>query len=78
MAFGHPMTPRYAKVLASGVIIDALSLFDLIPDPIPILGYLDDMIIVPLGVLMVHWAIPTAVLDDCQKQATIGAKINAT
>jgi uncharacterized membrane protein YkvA (DUF1232 family) len=46
----HPRTPWYAKVLAGAVVAYALSPIDLIPDFIPVLGFLDDLIIVPLGI----------------------------
>jgi uncharacterized membrane protein YkvA (DUF1232 family) len=46
-------TPWYAKLIAAAVAAYALSPIDLIPDFIPVLGYLDDLIIVPLGILLV-------------------------
>lgn len=77
LAIRHPATPWYAKVLAAGVVVYALSPFDLIPDPVPVLGYLDDIIIVPLGVLAVRWMIPAWVLEECRVQASSGVVINA-
>jgi uncharacterized membrane protein YkvA (DUF1232 family) len=65
----HPGTPWYAKVLAAAVVTYALSPFDLIPDFIPVLGYLDDIIIVPLGIAMVLRLVPAGVLADCREQA---------
>jgi len=65
----HPRTPWYAKVLAAAVVAYALSPFDLIPDFIPVLGYLDDMIIVPLGIAAVLRLVPADVLADCRAQA---------
>src|ERR1051325_1165016 len=62
-------TPWYVKVIGVCVIGYALSPIDLIPDPIPVIGYLDDLIIVPLGLLLVRWLIPEAVLRDCREQA---------
>ena len=62
-------TPWYAKALGLCVVGYALSPFDLIPDPIPVLGYLDDLILLPLGVLAVRAMIPRAVLADCRARA---------
>ena len=66
-------TPWYAKIIGVCVVGYALSPIDLIPDPIPIIGYLDDLIIVPLGVLLVRRLIPTAVLIECRQQAESAA-----
>ena len=59
-----PRTPWYAKALAMFVAGYALSPIDLIPDFIPILGYLDDLIIVPVGILAVVKLIPPEVLAE--------------
>jgi uncharacterized membrane protein YkvA (DUF1232 family) len=64
-----PRTPWYAKLLAAVVVAYALSPIDLIPDFIPILGYLDDLILVPLGILAVIRFIPPAVLAECRQRA---------
>jgi uncharacterized membrane protein YkvA (DUF1232 family) len=50
LACRDPRVPWYAKALAAGIVAYALSPIDLIPDFIPILGYLDDLILLPLGV----------------------------
>jgi uncharacterized membrane protein YkvA (DUF1232 family) len=62
-------TPWYAKVLAGCVVAYALSPIDLIPDVIPVLGYLDDLVLLPLGVLAVRAMIPAAVLAECRARA---------
>jgi len=62
-------TPWYAKAIAFCVLAYALSPIDLIPDPIPVLGYLDDLILIPLGVVCVRLLIPTAVLVECRRRA---------
>ena len=53
IAARDPRTPWYAKLLAMAVAAYALSPIDLIPDFIPVLGYLDDPVILPLGILLV-------------------------
>lgn len=75
LALGHPGTPWYAKVLAGLVVVYALSPFDLIPDPIPVLGYLDDLIIVPLGILAVRRLVPARVLMECRENAAKGVHV---
>lgn len=64
-----PRTPWYAKVLAAVVVAYAFSPIDLIPDPIPVLGHLDDFVLIPLGVLAVRAMIPAAVLAECRNKA---------
>jgi uncharacterized membrane protein YkvA (DUF1232 family) len=64
-----PRVPWYAKALALAVVAYAFSPIDLIPDFIPVLGLLDDMILVPLGVLLVLRLIPEPVLADYRAQA---------
>ncbi len=61
LACKDPRTPWYARVLAAVVAAYAFSPIDLIPDPIPILGYLDDLVLVPLGIALVLRLIPPAV-----------------
>jgi uncharacterized membrane protein YkvA (DUF1232 family) len=61
--------PWYTRLLAACVIGYAFSPIDLIPDPIPILGYLDDLVLVPLGIALVLKLVPEPVLADCREQA---------
>jgi uncharacterized membrane protein YkvA (DUF1232 family) len=70
LAIRHPATPWYAKAIAVAVVVYAVSPLDLIPDPIPVLGYLDDLVIIPLGVLAVRRMIPNGVLAECRQKAT--------
>ena len=65
----HPRTPWYAKALGVFVVAYALSPIDLIPDAIPVLGLLDDLLIVPLGLMLVLRLLPPAVLADARAQA---------
>lgn len=69
LAYRDPRTPWYARVVAACVVAYAFSPIDLIPDPIPILGYLDDLILVPLGILLAIRLIPPAVMADCHAAA---------
>ena len=73
-AVRDPRVPWYAKVLAGGVVAYAFSPIDLIPDFVPVLGYLDDLILLPLGVLLVRKLIPVEVLAECRERATTLAK----
>lgn len=62
-------TPWYAKVAAFCVVAYALSPLDLIPDAIPVLGYLDDLIVVPVGIMLVRRLIPPIVFAECRERA---------
>jgi uncharacterized membrane protein YkvA (DUF1232 family) len=64
-----PRVPWYAKVLAAVFVAYALSPIDLIPDFIPILGYLDDLIIVPLGLFLVMRLVPPALMAEHRERA---------
>jgi uncharacterized membrane protein YkvA (DUF1232 family) len=64
-----PRTPWYAKALAAAVVAYALSPFDLIPDFIPVIGYLDDLIVVPLGIALVIKLVPASVMAECRQRA---------
>ena len=61
-AMRDPRVPWYAKALAGCIVAHAFSPIDLIPDPIPVLGYLDDLVLIPLGVLVVRHMIPGHVM----------------
>jgi uncharacterized membrane protein YkvA (DUF1232 family) len=69
LAFKHPRTPWYAKACLLLVLGYALSPVDLIPDFIPILGYLDDLILIPLGIRCAIRMIPPDVLAECRQSA---------
>ncbi len=69
VACRQPRVPWYAKALAPLVVGYALSPIDLIPDFIPVLGYLDDLVLIPLGVMLVMRLIPADVLAECRQQA---------
>jgi uncharacterized membrane protein YkvA (DUF1232 family) len=69
LAVRDPRTPWYAKLLGLAIVGYALSPLDLIPDPIPVLGYLDDLILLPLAILLVRRLIPPDVLADARQRA---------
>ena len=69
LAARDPRVPWYAKALAALVAAYALSPIDIIPDFIPVLGYLDDLIILPLGIATVVRLIPDEVMADLRLQA---------
>jgi uncharacterized membrane protein YkvA (DUF1232 family) len=69
LAYRDPRTPWYARLFAICVVGYAFSPIDLIPDPIPVLGYLDDLILVPLGIALALRLIPPQILADCRAQA---------
>jgi uncharacterized membrane protein YkvA (DUF1232 family) len=68
LATGDPRIPWYAKAMMGLVLAYALSPIDLIPDFIPVLGYLDDLIIVPLGIALALKMVPAQVMQDARKQ----------
>jgi uncharacterized membrane protein YkvA (DUF1232 family) len=69
LASRDPRVPWYAKLLAVSVAGYALSPIDLIPDFIPVVGYLDDLIILPLGIWLVVWLIPDEIMAECRAKA---------
>ncbi len=69
LAFRDPRTPWYAKGWLGLVLAYALSPIDLIPDFIPVLGYLDDLILVPAGLALALKMIPSGVMDEARNKA---------
>jgi uncharacterized membrane protein YkvA (DUF1232 family) len=69
IAARDPRTPLLAKAVAAAVAAYALSPIDLIPDFIPVLGYLDDLLILPLGIALAVWLIPAPLLAEYRAQA---------
>jgi uncharacterized membrane protein YkvA (DUF1232 family) len=69
LAYRDHRTPWYAKLLAAGVVAYAVSPIDLIPDFIPVLGILDDLVIVPLGAALAIRMVPKEVMAECREKA---------
>jgi uncharacterized membrane protein YkvA (DUF1232 family) len=65
----HPRTPLLAKALAAALVAYAFSPIDLIPDFIPVLGYLDELILLPAGIWLVLKLVPEDVMAECRGQA---------
>lgn len=65
----HAQTPRAARILAFVVLAYALSPLDFIPDFIPILGHLDDLVLVPLGIALVVKLVPASLWQTCLAEA---------
>ncbi|MEA9980020.1 MULTISPECIES: YkvA family protein [unclassified Pseudomonas] len=75
-SYQHPQTPWLPKWISIFVVAYALSPIDLIPDFIPVLGYLDDVIILPLGIMLAIRLMPPVVLEECQLKASEWEKNN--
>lgn len=69
LAYRDPRVPLHARIFAACVVGYAFSPVDLIPDPIPVLGYLDDLVLVPLGVALALKMIPAHILAECREEA---------
>ncbi|HNW34252.1 MAG TPA: YkvA family protein [Candidatus Ozemobacteraceae bacterium] len=65
----NPRTPVIARLLALAVAGYALSPIDLIPDFIPVLGYLDDLILLPLGILLIMKLVPADIIEESRTKA---------
>ena len=68
-ALRHPRTPLAAKLVAALVVGYALSPIDLIPDFIPVLGLLDDLVLLPLGIALCLKLLPADVMAECRERA---------
>lgn len=68
-------TPWYAKLIVASIVAYAFSPIDLIPDFLPIIGYLDDLVLIPIGITLAIKLIPNLVLIDCRARALKVAEI---
>jgi uncharacterized membrane protein YkvA (DUF1232 family) len=78
LAARDPRVPLQAKILATVVAAYALSPVDLIPDFIPVLGYLDDLILVPLGIALTVRLIPPQLMQELRAKAALLDKPRST
>jgi uncharacterized membrane protein YkvA (DUF1232 family) len=69
LAYRDPRVPWYARFWAACVVGYAFSPIDLIPDIVPVLGYLDDLVLVPVGIALALKMIPPAVMAECREKA---------
>jgi len=69
IASRDPRVPWYAKLIAAAVAAYAFSPIDLIPDFVPVIGYLDDLVIVPAGILLTVRLIPAGLMDEFRAEA---------
>jgi uncharacterized membrane protein YkvA (DUF1232 family) len=69
LASRDPRVPWYAKALLIAVVAYAFSPIDLVPDFIPVLGYLDDLLLIPLGIMAARALVPADVLAECRARA---------
>jgi uncharacterized membrane protein YkvA (DUF1232 family) len=71
LACRDPRVPWYGRVLAACIVGYAFSPIDLIPDFVPVLGYLDDLILIPLGIALLLKIIPSEVIAECRERAAV-------
>ncbi len=69
LAARHPQTPWYAKFFVAAIVAYAFSPIDVIPDFVPILGYLDDLVLIPMGIGLAIKMVPPLVLAECRARA---------
>ena len=70
LAARHPRTPWYAKLFLAAIVAYALSPIDLIPDFIPVLGFMDEIVLLPLAIALAVKMIPAGVMAECRAQAS--------
>ncbi len=64
-----PRTPLHARLVVAAIVAYALSPIDLIPDFVPVLGYVDDLILIPIGIALAVRLIPEPILAECRERA---------
>ena len=76
LIYRHPGTPWHVKVFTALIAAYALSPVDLIPDFIPLLGYLDDIILIPAGIYFILRMVPESIVIECREKADRGVRTN--
>ena len=69
LAMRHPRTPWYARLVIAGCVAYALTPVDFIPDAIPVVGFIDDLIFIPLAIAFAVRFVPAPVLADCRARS---------
>jgi len=69
LAARHPHTPWHAKLVVAGCVAYAVTPVDFIPDAVPIIGFIDDLIFIPLAIALAVRFIPAPVLTDCRARS---------
>lgn len=69
LAYQDPRVPLFTRIFVAGIVGYAFSPIDLIPDFIPVLGYLDDLVIVPVGIAIALKLIPPQVMAECREKS---------
>jgi uncharacterized membrane protein YkvA (DUF1232 family) len=69
LAARHPPTPWYAKFIVAGFVAYAVTPVDLLPDALPLLGWIDDLIFVPIAIALAVRFVPAPVLAECRERA---------
>lgn len=77
LAYMHKDVKWYKKTFLLLILLYAVSPIDLIPDFIPVLGYLDDIILIPLGIILAIKIIPKSIWEECKANAEKGISINS-
>ena len=78
LAARHPQTPWYARLVVAGFVAYAVTPVDLFPDAIPILGFVDDLIFVPVAVALAIRFVPSVVLAECRARAQERVALHST
>lgn len=76
LAYQDPRVPLYARLFAALVVGYAFSPIDLIPDPVPVLGYLDDLVLIPQGAALAIRMISTPLLAECREKARRASRVS--
>ena len=76
LVYTHASVPWYKRLFLLAILLYALSPIDLIPDFIPVLGLLDDLILIPLGIVLAMKMIPRSIWDECRLKADEGIVVN--
>ena len=71
LAARHPDTPWYARLIVAGCVAYAVTPVDLIPDAIPVVGFIDDLVFIPLAIALAVRFIPAPVLADCRARSRV-------